>query len=139
MNWFGNHPNLSDLRRLAWEKAREHFPDAGGSVVSNWIPGGFGFLDVDGTEIGGYLGAEALLWRMDRPIGLSAEGLIIPYGDEDDFFGEGPLPPLCLPWTCLQPGFDGCHFNVVTNVVTTLRLSEEAASAVRARLEVPHA
>lgn len=139
MNWFGNHPNLGDYQHEAWEKALRYFSGKSRFIVTQWIPEGLVLLDLDGTEIGRHLGPEISqipMWGGRRPIGLSAEGLVIPYESEE---GDSRLSPLQISWEKVQSSFDDCHFNLVADVVVTLRLSDEAATAVRHRLEASRA
>lgn len=132
---------MEDFQREAWEKAQRRFPWQPLVGTPTWIDEGVILLDLDGTEIGRHLGPELSsfpLWGHRRPLGLSPDGLVIPYAAEKMDQAAGGPPALFIPWARLQPGFDACHFNVVADGVTTLRLSEEAASAVRARLEAFH-
>ena len=138
MSWFGYHPNLGDLQREAWDKALHHFPAVGTWPVTTWIPDGFVVLDLDGTEIGRHLAPEASslpLWGARRPVGMAEKGLVIPYASDE---GEPVIPPIHIPWTHIHPAFDATHFSLAAEVIVTLRLSEEAAAAVHARIEDLH-
>lgn len=136
MSWFGRHPNLGDFQEEAWEKALRLFPAPPRlAAVETWIPEGLIVLDLDGTEIGRHLGPESSqfpLYGDRRPIGLSKDGLVIPYDSSDSAAAK---PSLQIPWSKIQPGFDATHFGLAAEVVVTLRLSEEAATAVRSHLE----
>ncbi|WP_285574347.1 hypothetical protein [Geothrix limicola] len=138
MSWFGRHPNLGDFQRDAWGKALERFSSDLNFSVESWIPEGLVLLDLDGTEIGRHLGPEISqfpVWGDRRPVGMAVEGLVIPYDSE----GSGSnLSPLQISWGRIQPAFDEVHFSLTADVIVTIRLSEEAATAVRARLEAHH-
>ena len=134
MSWFGYRPNLGDLQREAWDKALHHFPAAGTWSVTRWIPDGFVVLDLDGTEIGRHLAPEASsmpLWGERRPVGLAEMGLVIPYASDEVQPG---IQPIQIPWTQISPAFGSTHFSLAAEVIVTLRLSEEAASEVHARI-----
>jgi hypothetical protein len=138
MRLLGYSPNLGDFQHEAWKKALRLFPTQAGFNVESWIPEGLKVLDLDGTEIGRHLGPEVSqfpLYGDRRPIGISRDGVIIPY-DQSEM--EGPMPSIHIPWSKITPGFDVVHFGLAAEVCVTLRLSEEAAVMVRARLEALH-
>jgi hypothetical protein len=133
---------MGDFQHEAWEKAQRRFPLRSTNQPVSWIAEGLVVLDLDGTEIGRHLGPEVSsfpLWGERRPVGLTEDGLCIPY-EVSVMEGEEPsLPSLFIPWNRLQAGYDAFHFNVVADVVTTLRLTGAAAEAVRSHLEASHA
>lgn len=138
MSLLGYGPNLGDFQREAWEKALRLFPSQAGFKVESWIPEGLKLLDLDGTEIGKHLGPEISqlpLYGDRRPIGISCDGVVIPY-DLPEMAEQ--MPSIHIPWSKLTPGFDAVHFGLAADVCVTLRLSEEAAAMVRARLEALH-
>lgn len=138
MSFFGYRPNMGDLQREAWEKALHLFPAQMGFEVESWIPEGLKLLDLDGTEIGWHLGPELSsfpLYGDRRPIGISRDGVVIPYGSSETM---GTMPSIHIPWSKVTTGFDAVHFGLAADVCVTLRLSEEAAAAVRARLGALH-
>lgn len=135
MSFLGYRPNMGDLQRDAWDKALHLFPVQAGFKVESWIPEGLKLLDLDGTEIGRHLGPEVSsfpLYGERRPIGISRDGVVIPY-DPSEMVES--VPSVQIPWSKITPGFDATHFELAAEVIVTLRLSEEAATAVRSRLE----
>jgi hypothetical protein len=136
MSLLGYSPNLGDFQQEAWEKGLRLFPYQHPFQVEEWLQEALVELDLDGTLIGRHLGPEASmvpLWGSRRPIGISPEGLVIPYGDPDASDG---LSPIQIPWTCIQPGYDSAHFGLMAEVIVTLRLSEEASAKVGMHREV---
>ncbi|MFN7958836.1 MAG: hypothetical protein U0P46_11025 [Holophagaceae bacterium] len=139
MSRFGFSPNLGDFQREAWEKGLWLFPYQKAFLVDEWISEGLVELDLDGTLIGRHLGPEVSafpLWGSRRPIGISSEGLVIPY---DDPMALDSLNPIQVAWARIQAGYDATHFGLAAAVIVTLRLTEEAAAKVAKYLEVPHA
>lgn len=138
MSLLGFQPNLGDFQREAWEKGLWLFPFQHSFQVDAWISEGLVDLDLDGTMIGRHLGPEVSafpLWGSRRPIGISHEGLVIPYSATG---ATDPLNPIQVPWARIQPGYDSTHFMLLAEVVVTLQLTKEAAAEVTKRLEVPN-
>jgi hypothetical protein len=130
MSLLGFNPNLGDFQKDAWEKALWLFPGGADFRVDEWVQEGLIELDLDGTLIGRHLGPEASqipLWGTRRSLGFASEGLVIPYGDPAS---EQALQPIQIPWIKIRPAYDSTHFEVISNVIVTLHLNEEASTKV---------
>jgi hypothetical protein len=135
MSLLGSHPNMGHYQRDAWEKGIRLFPSQFAFNVWEWIPGGLVELELDGTTIGRHLGPEISafpLWGSRRSIGISEEGLVIPY-DHSELVES--LKPIQVPWSSIQHGYDSTHFVLTTEVIVTLVLTEDAAVKVGKQLE----